>query len=197
MPSARAIPTGPLFCPELDRDLPLDLTVPQAAALTGPSKRSMYRMYQAGQLPGAAIPGGDIRVATATLRALYGLTLAPRVAEAGSGGAAPPPRWPGRYRPSVPRVGGFGDHEHQTGVRVVGRSPGDPKRIDIAARQVRTGHRLTQRHRPHHLPIARGQRKHGVVLGGRDHQVPDHQGLPVHRPVQLGPPPQAQRAADG
>jgi hypothetical protein len=100
MPSARAIPTGPLFCPELDRDLPLDLTVPQAAALTGPSKRSMYRMYQAGQLPGAAIPGGDIRVATATLRALYGLTLAPRVAEAGSGGAAPPPRWPGRYRPT-------------------------------------------------------------------------------------------------
>jgi hypothetical protein len=74
MPSARAIPTGPLYCPELDRDL----TVPQAADVTGRSERSMYRMYQAGQLPGTAIPGGDIRVATAPLLALYGLTLAPR-----------------------------------------------------------------------------------------------------------------------
>jgi len=57
-----------------------------------------------------------------------------------------------------------------------------------ASPAVRTGHRLKQRHRPHHLPIEGGQGIHGVVLRGRDHLVPDHQGLAVHRPVQLGMP---------
>ena len=96
----------------------------------------------------------------------------------------------------VPRISGSATTKHQPGP---GRSQQSryPERVDIPARQVRTGHRPTQRHRPHHLPIARGQGVHGVVLGGRDHQVPDHQGLPEHRPVQLGPPPHAQRTADG
>ena len=38
------------------------------------------------------------------------------------------------------------------------------------------------------VPIEGGQGIHGVVLGRRDHLVPDHQGLAVHRPVQLGMP---------
>ena len=71
----RTIPEGPLWCPELGRSLPLDLSIPQAAALVGRSERAMYRAKQSGELPGVGITGGDFRVATMPLLARFGLTV--------------------------------------------------------------------------------------------------------------------------
>jgi hypothetical protein len=74
----RTIPNGPLWCPELGRSLPLDLSIPQAAALVGRSERAMYRAKELDQLPGVAISGGEYRVGTTRLLAMYGLTVGPK-----------------------------------------------------------------------------------------------------------------------
>lgn len=44
-------------------------------ALLGESQRTMYRLLQDGRLPGTAIQGGDIRIATVRLLAAYGLRV--------------------------------------------------------------------------------------------------------------------------
>ena len=74
----RTIPNGPLWCPELGRSLPLDLSIPQAAALVGRSERAMYRAKELDQLPGVAISGGEYRVGTTRLLAMDGLTVGPK-----------------------------------------------------------------------------------------------------------------------
>jgi hypothetical protein len=58
----RTVPNGPLWCPELGRSLPLELSIPQAAALVGRSERAMYRAKELDQLPGvrsAAVSTGS------------------------------------------------------------------------------------------------------------------------------------------
>ena len=71
---------GPLYCPELDRWLPLDLTIAQAAARDGKSERTAYRAAKSGAWVDLCIriTGGDIGVATAPLLRRYGLTISPK-----------------------------------------------------------------------------------------------------------------------
>jgi hypothetical protein len=87
---------------------------------------------------------------------------------------------------------------------VVGRSPGaggrpghQSKACAVRCLPKRLG-RIGAVHHSHHvtagqdtLPRSAGTGAYTVVLGGRDHLIPDHQGLPVHRPVQSGTPPPA------
>lgn len=73
------------------RDLPAMLTIPTAAALLGISRATGYRLAAADNLPVPIIPvGNSLRVPTAPLPALLGLTPGPGAATAADSGADAP-----------------------------------------------------------------------------------------------------------
>ena len=92
----------------------------------------------------------------------------------------------------VDGAGLLGHHEDRLGGGVVGGGAGHPEREDVAAGEVGLGHRGADVVRPDHRPGQRVEGVEGVVLGGDDDVLADHDRLRPDRPVEVGVPPGGQ-----
>ena len=81
-------------------------------------------------------------------------------------------------------VGQEGDHVDGPGGPVDDRRAGDPRRVDVAARQGLPGDGLAEVGLPHHGAGVAGQGVDGVALGGHDDLVAGDERLGVDRAVE-------------
>jgi hypothetical protein len=72
-----------------------------------------------------------------------------------------------------------GDRVHHAGRRVDHRGAGDPRNLDVPARQVASRHRLAQMCPPRPVAGARIERVDRVVLGRDDHPAARHERLGI------------------
>src|SRR5260370_29778654 len=85
----------------------------------------------------------------------------------------------------VVEPGSLGDRVDQASRWVVDGGSGDAERVDAAARQAGQRYRGAQVRVPGNPPVRGRQPVHSVAFGGGDDEAANHQGLAVHRPVEV------------